>query len=139
MAPTKYFVKVPLVGRFMPFVGGIGRLVESPLQLVKRATFAPMRATFLPLFEVLRSPKRGGGGSALTPIPPPPPPPRSAPVMLRSRDRLLKDNRVIIYVYRSNTQIMENGSYTFTLLKNRRICIGHRGRAVKTCYICLKL
>ena len=34
MAPTKYFVKVPLVGRFMPLVGGIGLLVESPLYIV---------------------------------------------------------------------------------------------------------
>ena len=32
MALTKYVVKVPLVGRFIPLVGGIGRLVESPLQ-----------------------------------------------------------------------------------------------------------
>ena len=31
MAPTKYFVKVPLVGLFMPLIGGIGQLVESPL------------------------------------------------------------------------------------------------------------
>ena len=33
VAPTKYFFKVPLVGRFMPLVGGIGQLVESPLNL----------------------------------------------------------------------------------------------------------
>ena len=33
VVPTKYFFKVPLVGRFMPLVGGIGRLVESPLKL----------------------------------------------------------------------------------------------------------
>ena len=32
MARTKYFVKVPLVGRSMPLVGGIGGLVESPLK-----------------------------------------------------------------------------------------------------------
>ena len=32
VVPTKYFFKVPLVGRFMPLVGWIGRLVESPLQ-----------------------------------------------------------------------------------------------------------
>ena len=31
MAPTKYFVKVPQVGRFMPLVGGFRRPVESPL------------------------------------------------------------------------------------------------------------
>ena len=31
VTPTIYFFKVPLVGRFMPLVGGIGRLVESPL------------------------------------------------------------------------------------------------------------
>ena len=31
VVPTKYFFKVPLVGRFVPLVGGIGRLVESPL------------------------------------------------------------------------------------------------------------
>ena len=30
--PTKYFFKVPLVDRFMPLVGGIGRLAESPLE-----------------------------------------------------------------------------------------------------------
>ena len=36
MAATKYFVKVPLVGRFMPLVGGIGRLVESPLNAIWR-------------------------------------------------------------------------------------------------------
>ena len=30
--PTKYFFKVQLVGRFIPLIGGIGRLVESPLQ-----------------------------------------------------------------------------------------------------------
>ena len=30
--PTNYFFKVPLVGRFVPLVGGIGRPVESPLQ-----------------------------------------------------------------------------------------------------------
>ena len=31
VAPTKYFFKVPLVGRFMPLVGVIRRPVESPL------------------------------------------------------------------------------------------------------------
>ena len=30
--PTNYFFKVPLVGHFMPLVGGIGRLVESPFE-----------------------------------------------------------------------------------------------------------
>ena len=29
--PTNYLFKVPLVGRFVPLVGGIGRPVESPL------------------------------------------------------------------------------------------------------------
>ena len=33
MAPTKYFVKVPLVGRFMSLVGGFHRPVESPLDI----------------------------------------------------------------------------------------------------------
>ena len=33
VTPTNYFFKVQLVGCFMPLVGGIGRLVESPLQL----------------------------------------------------------------------------------------------------------
>ena len=33
VAPTKYFFKVTLVGRFMPLVDVISRLVESPLQL----------------------------------------------------------------------------------------------------------
>ena len=137
MAPTKYFVKVPLVGHFMPFVGGIGRLVESPLQLVKRATFAPMHATFLPLFEVLGSPKRGGGGVGPDPKTPPPPPSiRPCDVAFTGQTSKRQSRH---YTCRSNTQIMENGSYTFTLLKNRRICIGHRGRAVKTCYICLKV
>ena len=28
VTPTNLFFKVPLVGRFMPLVGGIGRLVE---------------------------------------------------------------------------------------------------------------
>ena len=32
VALTKYFFKVPQICRFMPLVGGIGRLVESPLQ-----------------------------------------------------------------------------------------------------------
>ena len=32
VAPTKYFFKVPLVGRFMPLVGGISQLLESPLK-----------------------------------------------------------------------------------------------------------
>ena len=32
VALTKYFVKVPLVGRFMPLVGVIRRPVESPLE-----------------------------------------------------------------------------------------------------------
>ena len=31
VALSKYFFKVPLVGCFMPLVGGIGQLVESPL------------------------------------------------------------------------------------------------------------
>ena len=31
MAPTKYVFKVPQVGRFLPCIGDIGRLVESPL------------------------------------------------------------------------------------------------------------
>ena len=31
VAPTKYFFKVPLVGRFRPLVGVIHRPVESPL------------------------------------------------------------------------------------------------------------
>ena len=30
--PTNYFFKVPLVGRFVPLVGGIGRPMESPIQ-----------------------------------------------------------------------------------------------------------
>ena len=33
VAPTKYFFKVPQVGRFIPLVGGISRRVESPLYL----------------------------------------------------------------------------------------------------------
>ena len=32
VTPTNYFFKVPLVGRFMPLVDGIGRFVESPLE-----------------------------------------------------------------------------------------------------------
>ena len=32
---TNYFFKVPLVGRFMPLIGGIGQLVEPPLQSVE--------------------------------------------------------------------------------------------------------
>ena len=32
VAPTKYFFKVPLVGRFMPLVSVIHRPVESPLR-----------------------------------------------------------------------------------------------------------
>ena len=36
--PTNYFFKVPLVGRFMPLVSGIGRLVESPLHSAVRVT-----------------------------------------------------------------------------------------------------
>ena len=39
MAPTKYFVKVPLVGRFMPLVGGIGRLMESPLDPIEVSSY----------------------------------------------------------------------------------------------------
>ena len=31
-APTKYFFKVPQVGRFIPLVGVIRRPVESPLK-----------------------------------------------------------------------------------------------------------
>ena len=31
VAPTKYLFKVPLVGRFMPFIGVIHWPVESPL------------------------------------------------------------------------------------------------------------
>ena len=31
VTPTKYFFKVPLVGRLVPLVGVIGRSVESPL------------------------------------------------------------------------------------------------------------
>ena len=34
VAPTKYFFKVPIVGRFMPLVGVIRRPVESPLHRV---------------------------------------------------------------------------------------------------------
>ena len=33
VAPTKYFFKVPLIGRFMPLVGVVRRPVESPLNL----------------------------------------------------------------------------------------------------------
>ena len=33
VAPTKYFFKVPQVGRFMPLVGDISRLAESPLEV----------------------------------------------------------------------------------------------------------
>ena len=33
VAPTKYFFKVSLVGRFMPLVGVIRRPVESPLKV----------------------------------------------------------------------------------------------------------
>ena len=33
MGQSKYFFKVPQVSRFMPLVGGIGRLVESPLKI----------------------------------------------------------------------------------------------------------
>ena len=33
VTPTKYFFKVPLVGRLLPLVGVIGRSVESPLYL----------------------------------------------------------------------------------------------------------
>ena len=38
VTPTNYFFKVQLVGRFMPLVGVIGRLVESPLdfRLIRR-------------------------------------------------------------------------------------------------------
>ena len=32
ITPTNYFFKVPLVGRFIPLIGGIGQLVESPLK-----------------------------------------------------------------------------------------------------------
>ena len=32
VAPTKYFFKVPQVGRFIPLVGVIRRPVESPLE-----------------------------------------------------------------------------------------------------------
>ena len=38
VAQTKYFFKVPLVGRFMPLVGGIGRLVESPLHSLSQSS-----------------------------------------------------------------------------------------------------
>ena len=31
VAPTEYFFKVKLVGRFMPLIGVISRQVESPL------------------------------------------------------------------------------------------------------------
>ena len=34
VAPTKYFFKVPQVGRFIPLVGVSSRCVESPLQWV---------------------------------------------------------------------------------------------------------
>ena len=34
VAPTKYFFKVPQVGRFILLVGGISRRVESPLEAV---------------------------------------------------------------------------------------------------------
>ena len=32
---TNYYFKVILVGRFMPLVSGIGRLVESPLHTIR--------------------------------------------------------------------------------------------------------
>ena len=32
VAPTKYFFKVPLIGRFMPLIGVVRRPVESPLK-----------------------------------------------------------------------------------------------------------
>ena len=32
MAQTEYFLKVPQVGRFIPLVSEISRLMESPLQ-----------------------------------------------------------------------------------------------------------
>ena len=38
MAPPKYFFKVHLVGRFVPLVGMISRLVESPLNVCERPT-----------------------------------------------------------------------------------------------------
>ena len=39
VAPTKYFFKVPLVGRFMPLIGVIRGPVESPLlRPVQRAS-----------------------------------------------------------------------------------------------------
>ena len=44
------------------------------------ATFARMRVTLLPLFEVLGSPKGRGGGGGEGPEPRPPPPPGYTPV-----------------------------------------------------------
>ena len=32
VTPTNYFFKVRLVGHFIPLIGGIGRLLESPLK-----------------------------------------------------------------------------------------------------------
>ena len=40
VAPTKYFFKVPFVGRFMPLVGVIHRPVESPLEANSTANLA---------------------------------------------------------------------------------------------------
>ena len=37
IAPTKYFFKVPQVGRFIPLIGGISRRVESPLDKKKES------------------------------------------------------------------------------------------------------
>ena len=36
VTPTKYFFKVPLVGRLVPLVGVIGRSVESPLEAYRK-------------------------------------------------------------------------------------------------------
>ena len=46
MAPSKYFFKVHLVGRFVPLVGMISRPVESPLE-----SFSFVESKMYPLFS----------------------------------------------------------------------------------------
>ena len=79
MAPPKYFFKVHLVGRFVPLVGVISRLVESPLEV---GLSCQPHLVFLSLYHYLknkfeRNPASQSQQTWLDPTIPRPPPPHT--------------------------------------------------------------
>ena len=59
---TNYFFKVPLVGRFVPLVGGIDRPVESPLKAYRSMSPKRVKMTLL-LDHILPKGVKGVNGS----------------------------------------------------------------------------